>query len=308
LAKNKDKASDDKAPSGRWRLLKGALVAVVTAVLGGGLVWGYYALRDRVRESPGYQITCENLTLVEAPVWMTEDIRAEIQMSRLDPDFPKRFSLLDEDVCQRVADAYAQCPWVERVEKVVKHDPRMDPRRILEISLKFRHPLAFVQVQENSLCLVDEQGVRLPGLYTAPRLGASTFIVITGVPWAAPDPGRKWNDESLAAGLKVAAAVEAKRKAFHLVSVDVSNFGYRQDRRETEVVLATAHNTRIKWGRAPTPQAELLQEESCAEKVAYLDLCYKSLHGQVDGVIEYIDIPNQAYYPRSRDVALRVRS
>jgi hypothetical protein len=309
LAKNKDKSAGDAKSKGRtWRVLKGLLVALVTAAIGCGIVWGFDTLRQSVRESPGYQMTSESLYLVKYPPWMTDAIRAELEMTRLDPTFPKRFSLLDEDVCQRIAAAYGRCLWVERVESVVKHDPRVDPQRPpLEVSLKFRRPLAFVQVQDG-FCLVDEQGVRLPGLYGEPALGASRFIVITGVPWMAPEPGQTWDEPSLAAGLKVAAAVSAKRETFHLVSIDMTNYGYKHDRRDTEISLYTTQETRIKWGKAPTPEAELLQEKTPTEKVAYLDYVYKSLHGQVDGVLSYIDIQNEAIKRRSTDVATRIRS
>ena len=306
---SKDKPAGAKKPASRpWRLFKGVLAAVVTAAIGGGAVWGYFTLHEEVRQSPQYQMTLQSLYLVKFPPWMTESIRAELDVRRLDPTFPAEFSLLDDDVCDRMAAAYSRCLWVERVERVVRRDPRSDPARPpLEVCLKFRRPLAFVQVQEG-FCLVDEQGVRLPGLYGEPRLGASTFIAITGVPWMAPPPGQVWNEPSLAAGLKVAAAVEPRRQAFHLVSIDMSNYGYKKDRRDTEIALLTAAETRIKWGKAPTPEAELLQEKSPVEKVAYLDFVYKSLHGQVDGVLAYIDIPNEAIKRRPTDVAARVRS
>ena len=76
------------------------------------------------------------------------------------------------------------------------------------------------------------------------------FIVVTGVPWFVPKPGQMWDDPSLQAAVQVADAVEPKRDAFRLVSIDVSNFGYRRDRRDTEIALYTASGTRIKWGKA----------------------------------------------------------
>jgi hypothetical protein len=310
LAKeSKDKSADAaKKPLPRvWRVLKGTLIFLVTAAVGCAIVWGYTTLREDVRESAGYRMTCDNLYLVKFPSWMNESIRAELDMRRLDPTFPKEFSLLDDDVCERVAAAYSRCLWVERVEQIVKHDPRSDPQRPpLEVLLKFRRPMAFVQVQDG-FCLVDELGVRLPGVYREPKLGAATFMVVAGVPWMAPAPGEAWNDPALAAALKVASAVESKRQAFHLVSIDMSNFNYKRDRRDTEIALYTANETRIKWGKAPTAEAELLQEKTPVEKVAYLDHVYKSLNGQVDGVLSYIDIPNEAIRRRSTDVA-RVRS
>ena len=305
----KEKSAGSRKPASLlWLIAKGLIACAVFAALGCGAVWGYAALHEEVRLCPMYRMTSQSLYLEKSPPWMTEAIRAELDVRRLDPAFPAQFSLLDDDVCDRMAAAYERCLWVERVERIVRRDPRADPTRPpLEIDLKFRRPLAFVQVQDG-FCLVDEHGVRLPGLYREPHLGASTFLAVTGVPWAAPQPGQTWTDPALAAALKVAAAVEPRRQTFRLVSVDVSNFGYKRDRRDTEIALWTASETRIKWGKAPSPEAELLQEKTPVEKVAYLDYVYKSLHGQVDGVLSYIDIPNEAIKRRSTDLATRVRS
>lgn len=301
-------AESKKGASLAWRLAKGFIVFAVVAAIGGAAVWGYFALHEEIRLSPAYRMTSQSLYLEKGPSWMTEAIRADLDIRRLDPAFPHEFSLLDEDICDRMAEAYGRCLWVEKVERIVRRDPRSDPSRPpLEVYLKFRRPLAFVQVQDG-FCLVDEKGVRLPGLYRGPQLGGSTFVAVTGVPWAAPQPGQMWDDPSLAAALKVAAAIEPKRQTFHLVSIDMSNFGYKHDRRDTEIALWTANETRIKWGKAPSPEAEMLQEKTAVQKVAYLEFVYKSLHGQVDGVLSYIDIPNEAIKRRSTDLATRVRS
>jgi hypothetical protein len=305
------KAKDAKARLSRpWRILNGALVALVTAAVGCGTLFALDTLRENVRVSAGYQMMGQSLRLVKGPPWMTPGILAELDVGLLDPEFPRRFSLLDEDVCRRVAAAYERCLWVERVEKIVKHDPRVDPRGPpLEVYLKFRRPLAFVQVRD-TFCLVDEKGVRLPGTYEEPRLGAAKFLVVTGVAPCPPGPGRPWLDAGLQAAVKVAGAVEPRREQFRLASIDVSNFGGRLNPRDTEIALYTANNTRIKWGKAPSPEAAMLQEKTLTEKVMYLEHVYKSLNGRVDGVLAYIDIPNEAIRRRAAPdaVTTRVRS
>jgi hypothetical protein len=303
LAKDKE-----KQPARGWRILKGTLVALATAVLGCGALFGIDSLRENVRVAPGDQMRAESLRLTSGPSWMTPAIRAELDVAVLDPTFPARFSLLDEDVCRRIAVAYERCLWVDRVERIVKHDPRVAPSRPpLEIQLRFRRPLAFVQTREGFV-LVDDQGIRLPGLYGEARLADSRFIVVTGVVTNPPSPGEAWPDPSLQAALKVADAVEPRREAYGLATVDVSNFAGRRDPRDTEIAIFTVNGTRIKWGKAPSSQAEMLREKSAAQKVEYLDYVYKTLHGQVDGVLSYIDIPNEAIRRRTTDVATRVRS
>jgi hypothetical protein len=301
---------EPKRPPLVWRVLKVVLVAWATAAVGCGFLYALDVFRAEVRVSPGYVMTSDSLHLVTYPKWMTEAILSELDVGRLDPEFPYRFSLLDPGVCERIARAYERCPWVERVERIAKHDPRVDPDRApLEVFLKFRRPLAFVQGRDG-FCLLDERGVRLPGVYAEPRLGATKFLVVTGIPALPPEPGQAWSDPAVQAALKVADVVDARREAWRLATIDMANYGGRRDPRDTEIALWTANDTRIKWGKAPGPGAVILQEKTPEEKVAYLDYVYQFLHGEVDGYLSYIDVQNEAIRRRSTtDVAaIRVRS
>jgi hypothetical protein len=289
------------------RLARAVLVAAAGAAVAGAAVFGVGALRDQVRSARAYQVSASSLRLVEGPLWMTPGMLAELDVGLLDPDFPQQFSLLDEGVTERIAAAYERCVWVESVKRIEKHDPRVDPLRPpLEIVLKFRRPAAFVE-SPRGFCLVDASGVRLPGMYREPTLGAERLLVIRGVATRPPDVGEAWFDASLDAGLRVAEAVGPHRERFHLASVDVSNCGGRRDPHETEIALLTESGTRIKWGKAPSPEAARLREKTPEEKLAYLAYVYQQMGGRVDGVLAYIDIPNEAVRRRAA-TPHRVRS
>ena len=290
-----------------YRLARAVLVAAVAAAVAGAAVCGVASLRDQVRSAGAYQVSASSLRLGEGPLWMTPGMLAELDVGLLDPDFPQRFSLLDEGVTERIAAAYARCVWVESVKRIEKHDPRVDPSRPpLEIVLKFRRPVAFVETPRGS-CLVDASGVRLPGMYREPALGAERLLVIRGVATRPPEVGQAWLDASLDAGLRVAEAVGPHRDRFQLASVDVSNCGGRRDPHETEIALLTENGTRIKWGKAPSPEAARLREKTPEEKLAYLAYVYRQMGGRVDGVLAYIDIPNEAIRRRPA-TSHRVRS
>ncbi len=308
------------------RLAKG--VGAVAAVAAGvcGLVWGFQELGASVATHPDYVVSRDELELAAGPSWMTPAMLAELDLRTLDPEFPATFSLLDPAVCARLAAAYARSPWVERVERVVKHDPRFaaraqraaaddpeaDPPRALEVQLVFRRPLAFVE-RAGGLALVDEKGVRLPGTYREPRLrpvGATedlSLLVITGVRSAPPEPGRRWDDATVEAGVKVARGLAPRRARFDLAKIDVSNVGYRQDSQRSEVAVYTSRGTEIRWGKAPTRQAALLEEKTVGEKVGFLDYVYQRFGG-LDGRFEYIDVPNHVYKPRATPPVHRLRS
>ena len=286
--------------------LKGLLVLLAVAGAGAGVAVGFAHLARALRDAPEYQMSRESLRLVEGPAWMTPAIRAELDVTAA---LPPKFSVLDPALPQRVARAYQSCLWVERVESVRVRDVRVAGGPPLEVRLKFRRPVAFVEVGvRDGYCLVDARGVRLPGTYREPRLGDVRFLLITGCTQAPPAPGQVWSAAALEAAVRVAEAVEPKREKFGLATLDVSNFGGRRDPRDPEIALWTVNRTEIKWGRAPTPEAERLQEKSLAEKVGYLDYVYEAFQGRVDGVLEYIDIPNEAVGRRAAPERYRLRS
>jgi len=306
LARRSRSSFGPLAGGGGRAALKALLVVLALAGAGVGVVFGFARLGQVLRDAPEYRISRESLRLVSGPAWMTPAIRAELDVTS---SLPTRFSVLDPTIPERVARAYEACVWVERVESVRVRDVRVAGGPPLEVRLKFRRPVAFVEVGgRDGYCLVDARGVRLPGTYREPRLGAVRLLVITGCAEPPPAPGRVWSAPALEAAVRVAEAVEPRREKFGLASVDVSNFGGRRDPRQTEVTLWTVNQTEIKWGRAPTPEAERLQEKTLTEKVGYLDYVYESFQGRVDGVLSYIDIPNEAVGRRSTPERYRLRS
>jgi len=305
-AKRSRTEEKDGRPLRRRRFAVALLLVVAAGAMAAAAVFGLVRLRRHVREAPMFQISAETLRLVKGPSWMTPAMLADLDLLVLDPEFPERFSLLDPGISARLAAAYERSVWVERVKRIEKHDPRVDPTRPpLEVVLTFRRPAAFVETRRG-YCLVDAEGVRLPGVYREPQVGACRLLVLRGVETPPPEPGRVWSDASLLAGVKVAQTVAPQRERFRLAWIDVSNVGGRRDPRESEIALVTASGTRIRWGRAPGPEAERL-EKSPAEKLAYLSYVYDQLGGRVDGVLAYIDIPNEAVCPRSSR-APRLRS
>ena len=288
-------------------VLKNLLAAAAIAIVCAGIAYGFMRMGETVREAPEYQVSRASLRLVAGPEWMTPAILAELDVTG---ELPERFSLLDPTIAARVARAYERCVWVERTESVVKRDPRVAGNGPpLEVRLKFRRPVAFVQVSgRDGFYLVDGRAVRLPGVYREPKLGEVRLLVIMGCRVPPPAPGLLWAAPALESGVRVADAVQSRREKFGLTTVDVSNFGGRRDPRDTEIALYTENHTRIKWGKAPTPESERLLEKSPVEKVGYLDFVYDRLEGRIDGVLSYIDIPNEAIGRRSAPVSNRLRS
>jgi len=293
-------------PRFRRRLLMGWLSVVVLGGLAGGVIYGFVCLDSEVRSLPMYQVDRALLPpIVQGEAWMTPSILADLDIRN---QLPARFNLLDPELCRFVARACEQIVWIERVERVEVHDPRVDPTHLpLEVRVTFRRPVAFVE-GDHGAYLVDAHGVRLPGVYSeAPRLGQETLLVIRGVNAAPPQPGQPWPGGSVLAGAQVAEAVTPHRHGYRITTVDVSNYGRRRSPDDTEIALYTQNGTRIKWGMAPSARADLLHEE-LFRKVEYLDYVYQQLGGRVDGVLEYIDVPNKTIRRRAASLTTRLRS
>ncbi len=294
------------------RLLKPALVLAAIAAGAGGIVYGFDRLGRLVQRHPDYVVARTDLALEEVPGWVPPEALDDLDLAKLDPEFPPYFSLLDRAVCRRVAEAYERSVWVEEVVRVEKRDPRIGGERLL-MRLRFRRPAAFVRRGE-ALYLAAHDGVRLPGVYREPVLATCgskgdglELLEVRGVAEEPPAPGRAWTAESLRAGLRIVAGLEPRRTDFRLAAVDVSNFGYRLSRRRSEVAVYTEGQTEIRWGKAPTERAALLHERSVAEKVEYLDYVHRRV-GAFDGVLEYVDIPNEVIRRRSHTTTYRLRS
>ncbi|MDP6380936.1 MAG: hypothetical protein QF662_06290, partial [Phycisphaerae bacterium] len=205
---------------------------------------------------------------------------------------PEEFSLLDEGIVEKIALAYKRKVWVKEVLRIEKRYP--DPRRWqspIEVHLRFRRPIAFIELS-GRFYLVDGEGIRLPGVYDRPRLGAEEMFVITGVRTRPPGPGRKWDAKSLRCGLTVASALRSRRVPFRLARIDVGNIGGRRDARLSEIAVYTGQDTRIDWGKPPSRRADIL-DKPLADKIAYLDYVYRQFGGRIDDDLVYVDIPNE---------------
>lgn len=262
------------------------LVSAGLAALGFGL----HLVRQSVAELPEYRVRSADLRLIQGPRWMTPEIAAGLDITA---DLPEEFSLLDEQIAGRIVAAYARKVWVKRVLRVAKHYPQPGSEAApIEVHLEFRSPVAFVAIGDRYY-LVDSEGIRLPGVYSGPRLGDAEFFVISGARGRVPLPGQKWQSPEIVAGVRVASSLASRRYAFNLARIDVSNIGGRRDPGVSEIAIYTHRLTRIDWGKPPGPRTDIL-EKPLLKKIAYLDYVYEKFGGRIDGQLIYVDVPNES--------------
>ena len=251
-----------------WSAL-GALV--LGSLVGGGLILTDHA-RDYVDHMERYETRLADLDYDAPPYWLRSRFLDEV---RALGGLPERFSVLDDSMVRRLAEALRLHPWVRHVEWVRATHPNH-----VEAKVYYRWPVALVQVRGGG-ALVDRDGVVLraePGFPLAER---SRCFWITGVSTPPPStPGRTWDDPSVKSACNLAHLLRGHKHPLSLNVIDMANFEGRDDPRASEIVLWTSNRTCINWGRAT--DTDKPGEVSAQDKIARL-LQYVKTYGSLDG-------------------------
>jgi len=252
----------------------GLTLAVVTLICS----W-FVILRNHVASLDCYQVEKSTLVPKYLPNWAGEGVSAEL--SEL-PDLPERFSIMSPGVCDRVARAFENNPWVDEVISVRK----IYPNRI-NVRLRFRRPVAGVLFGRRYY-LVDGEGRRLsPGLTQWPD-GTDSLPIVVNSARELPEKGEIWSDEDVQAAAAVARTLLANRDdirtRFRKINVCVDRRG---SRREGPILLLTHQGTKVRWGRSP-----LLEnspgELTPAEKIGKM-IRFEQKRGPLSSY-EYVDV------------------
>ncbi len=264
-------------PAARGRILftiRLLLVVVAALLLFRGAQAGFHwtASRSRFLVEPS-----ASRTLLAAPWLLAEDVEGMRAGSFL-PETPVSF--FDAGLLKDLEGSYARSPWVKRV--VTVHPVWPNRARVF---LEIRRPVAGILVGGAEIHLVDERGVRLPGIRRTPPEGLrKPFLRLMGVRERPPRAGEVWSRavrEGVAVVMDLGTLREDVARAARIQTVDVSNVGGLVDPLEPEILLGTASGAVIEWGRSPaSPRA--VTERTLEEKVLHLHralLLYPGLGG-----------------------------
>lgn len=181
------------------------------------------------------------------------------------------------DLCRRMADAAAPVGWIKTLRGV-----RRLADGAIQIDCDYRTPAAIV-AQRDGYVLVDDDQVRLPGVYAYHQ----SWIVISGVAEPPPPAGGVWLGEDLRAGLNLIASLRREPFTAQITAVLVDNYDGRLDPRRCHLEVATDRTGgRIRWGSAPGAEIE---ENSMAQKAAILRANFART-GRIDAHYAVIDI------------------
>lgn len=238
------------------------LVAVVglTGITILGLIGGWYLVwnevGDYVLSSESYLVTLQQVEIItEPPEWIDTDIRAEAFRSA---SLDRPLSIMDDDLAERIANAFSLHPWVAKVQSVTKHHPAQ-----LQVELVYRRPVCMVEVP-GGLFPVDVRGVLLPVGDFSPS-EASRYPRLVGVDTVPVGTvGECWGDARVVGGAEIAAVLGDLWEQFRLAAIVPST----PSTDDPLYTLRTRGGSQINWGRAPGSTAP--GELPPADKVARL--------------------------------------
>jgi hypothetical protein len=148
-----------------------------------GVIWAGQEMRERLRDRERYRIAFTDVDCATPPGSSRGDFLTEVQyLSNL----PDQLVLIDNDLPQRLSDAFARHPWVEQVERVEVRE------KSVQVRLVFREPALLVERFQR---VVDRHGILLPA--TAPSAGLRVLKEAVKAP--AGPAGTPWGDDRVTA-------------------------------------------------------------------------------------------------------------
>ena len=187
---------------------------LVLAIFTGISTLGWYLVKNRVRYQPEYILSAGNVNVPPPPDWVPEQFVEEIlQHSSLN----QTGSLLDKTLPQKLAEAFAAYPWIEKVEQVVLRYPSG-----ADIKLSYRVPMALVEIPQRDIVPVDRNGVLLPMevLSDSTADWRSELLIIQGIQSPLPgSAGTLWGDPKVQAAAQLAEALSDISKTLKLARI-----------------------------------------------------------------------------------------
>lgn len=296
---------DPEAPSRPWwsRLVVWSLqprvwIAFALAGLFVVVIPVFPVLWPAVRPHARFQMSAGRIELTTSTRWAPHDIVGQVASRH--PEWNQR-NLLESTLTADISHAFAQHPWIARVEKVEK----TRQGRIV-VQVVYRHPVAMVETHRG-LYPIDSEGILLPpndfSLTESNRLPH-----VRNVRSMPNGPaGTQWGDPVVAAGARLCTALMSQStldsyweryglEAVIAPDLDLSALRNTSDHIGSETPvdhpvpmkfeLLTAGGRRVIWGRAPGDDS---LEPTVEQKFLRLD-SYLRQHGSLDNPPDTIAI------------------
>lgn len=262
--------------AGRWLGLAGrAGLWLPVLLIAGGFFAAWYAgwrrMGPEISRSAEYELTREGLVVTPRPEWIRRDPADQVYR---DLSLEGPLSILDDQLLERVRNAFALHPWVAKVQRVERRWPAS-----IRVDVMYRQPVCVVEAA-GRLVVVDAEGVVLPDDDFSP-VEKARYPRLAGIDSGPLGPaGTRWGHPRVTGAAEIAAVLLPAWERLGLERIIPSAMRPSASEQEQTYELLTRKGTWIFWGKAPS--AEGPGEPSAADKLARLQR-YVAEHGTLEG-------------------------
>lgn len=220
------------------RLLALALIPILGIL--SPVIWRHWPDLDA---NPAYRVQADDVRIPVPPRPVPPNL---VERALGTKQLAEGFSLLDETLLPRIAEAFAKEPWVKQVVQLRKELPAT-----IIIDLEYRRPVAMIDVK-TGVYPVDEEGILLPPEdFTQAEI--LRYPLVTGVcSLPAGPPGAAWGDSTVAGAAKIAASLIADWDTLDLASIQAPPLTTANPKLEDlNYELRSRGGSKIVWGRPP---------------------------------------------------------
>ena len=265
------------------RTLKGFKFLGITAALVGIVVGWHYSQRfltTYAATKHATTITAQHVDLADAPPWMGKMLRDDLRhliAGQID------HNPLDTHNLERAAFVLGDSPWVSHVDRIQRtgHDQ-------VKVYAQYRQPVATVQGTDG-YHLVDDQGVRLPGLYLKHQLPQLGLPLVEGVSLQPARIGEVWPGEDLQAGLSLVNVLATQPYRDQVRTIDVA----KRDTRGRILLVMHTQTGMVRWGLPPGQEQSI--EPAAAIKAKWLGDVDRQ-RGAIDAGGKIVDVYGPAIF------------
>jgi hypothetical protein len=230
---------------------------VIASVI--GLVIAWHRWGAPTLENDEYLVTEDKIVVTPQPAWIHTNVKADCLRSLAGT----HLKLLDRDLVEKIAGAFAMHPWVAEVIRVEKRHPAQ-----VKVDLDYRRPVLVVKLDaagDEGLLFLDEQAVLLPSTDFAPSQARNYLRLAASGETPSGQYGMPWKSERLAGAAAIAAAVENQWQTLELYWIVTARIGSGDLVYE---LRSQDEKFRLIWGRPPGQESS--GEPTAQQKVAAL--------------------------------------
>jgi len=185
------------------RTLIGPILGIVFVLAGFACLafLGWNFVKEKILQKQEYLLSAGKIVVSSPPDWVPERFIEDVLRS----SGLNKMSLLDKTLPQKLMEAFAIYPWVEKVEQVALRYPSG-----ADIKLVYRVPTAFVDMAQRGIIAVDRNGVVLPlNLSDTSSDQHNDLLIIQGVQsMPLGSAGTLWGDPMVETAAQLAAVLK----------------------------------------------------------------------------------------------------